>query len=168
MTTLRLIVFTLLIPATIAVYIPHWLLQPGAARFDIGGWHIAGMLFMLAGGVFYLVSALAFLLEGGGTPAIWFTRPLKAIIGEEPATLVRGALYRHTRNPMYAGVLLVVVGEAIWFEAAVLLAYSAVVWLFFHLAVVLVEEPHLRKKNGAAYEEYCRAVPRWFIRLRRD
>jgi protein-S-isoprenylcysteine O-methyltransferase Ste14 len=30
--------------------------------------------------------------------------------------------------------------------------------------VVLVEEPHLRRKQGPAYEDYCRRVPRWIGR----
>ncbi len=38
-------------------------------------------------------------------------------------------------NPMYLGVVLAI--------------------------VVFVEEPHLRDKQGAAYDEYCRQVPRW-------
>jgi protein-S-isoprenylcysteine O-methyltransferase Ste14 len=38
------------------------------------------------------------------------------------------------------------------------------VFLFFHLVVRLVEEPHLRAMHGPAYEIYCRAVPRWLGR----
>ena len=38
-------------------------------------------------------------------------------------------------------------------------------WLFFHLTVVLLEEPHLRELHGASYDEYCRRVPRWLVSL---
>ena len=34
------------------------------------------------------------------------------------------------------------------------------------LFVRFYEEPTLREKFGAAYEEYCRNVPRWIPRLR--
>jgi protein-S-isoprenylcysteine O-methyltransferase Ste14 len=34
------------------------------------------------------------------------------------------------------------------------------------LFVLLYEEPHLRKKFGADYEEYCRNVRRWVPRMR--
>jgi protein-S-isoprenylcysteine O-methyltransferase Ste14 len=40
-----------------------------------------------------------------------------------------------------------------------------VVFLIFHLFVSLYEEPTLRKKFGAAYENYCRSVPRWIPKL---
>jgi hypothetical protein len=43
----------------------------------------------------------------------------------------------------------------------------AAVALGVHLFVVLYEEPTLRKKFGAEYEEYCRNVRRWWPRLRR-
>jgi protein-S-isoprenylcysteine O-methyltransferase Ste14 len=161
MTALRLIIFTLLIPGTIAVYIPRWLMQTYPARFEIGGWQYTGVCLMLVGFGFYLLSAFAFLMEGGGTPAIWFSRSFRFLIGEEPTHLVRGTLYQFTRNPMYIGVGTFILGEAVWFEARVLLAYAFIVWVCFHLVVIFIEEPHLRNKNGAAYDEFCRAVPRW-------
>jgi protein-S-isoprenylcysteine O-methyltransferase Ste14 len=48
----------------------------------------------------------------------------------------------------------------------VLIAAVAVVALGVHLFVVLYEEPMLKKKFGADYEEYCRNVHRWWPRLR--
>lgn len=161
MTTLRLIIFTIFIPGTIAVYIPRWLVQLYPTRFELGEWRSAGLLFMLVGFGFYLVSATSFLIEGGGTPAIWFTKPLKFLIGEEPVKVVRGKLYQSTRNPMYIGVVTFVLGEALWNDARILLTYSIVLWLCFHLVVVFIEEPHLRRKSGEQYEEYLRTVPRW-------
>lgn len=160
MTDLRLIIFTLLIPGTVAIYVPYGLRQLFPERYAIGDWRYGGMLLMLGGVVMYIISSISFLMEGG-TPAIWFTRTFKFIVGEEPAKLVRGKLFRFSRNPMYLGVLLFVIGEALWFGSAALLVYAAAVWLFFHLTIVFVEEPHLRKKIGATYDEYCRAVPRW-------
>ncbi|MCW5896873.1 MAG: phosphatidylethanolamine N-methyltransferase family protein [Bacteroidetes bacterium] len=162
MTLLRLIIFTLLVPGTVAVFAPYWILQMFPGKFDIGDWRFGGMFLMIDGLVMYIFSALAFLREGGGTPAMWFTRVFSFFIGEEPAKLVRGKLYQFSRNPMYVSVLLFIIGEALWFGSGVLLIYAAIVLLFFHLTIVFIEEPHLRKKNGAAYEEYTRTVPRWF------
>ena len=42
--------------------------------------------------------------------------------------------------------------------------YGLALWLFFHLMVVLVEEPHLRNTREVVYEDYCRITPRWFWR----
>jgi len=41
-----------------------------------------------------------------------------------------------------------------------------VVALGVHLFVVFYEEPTLRKKFGADYEQYCRNVDRWWPRVR--
>ncbi len=46
---------------------------------------------------------------------------------------------------------------------------AVVVWMVLTTSVLFVylyEEPHLRKTFGAAYEEYCRSVPRWIPRLK--
>lgn len=160
MTTLRLIIFTLLVPGSVAVYVPYWLLQLFPERYAIGDWRYGGMLLMFEGVVLYVISSISFLMEDG-TPAIWFTKTFKFIVGEEPAKLVRGKLYQFSRNPMYVGIFLFILGEAFWFGSTALLVYATVVWLFFHLTIVFVGEPHLRKKIGATYDEYCRAVPRW-------
>lgn len=120
-----------------------------------------GVPLMFIGFALYSTSAVAFLLEGKGTPAIWFTRRLKSLIGEEPETLVRSTLYKFTRNPMYLGVVTFVLGEAVWFDTSVLIIYAVFVWFCFHLIVVFIEEPHLRRKNRILYDEYCRTVPRW-------
>ncbi len=161
MLVLRAILFTILIPGTIAVYVPRWFARLYPEQLDIGAIRYVGMLMMLGGFLFYLLSAIAFLIKGGGTPAIWFTKPLKFLIGEEPGKLVSNSLYRFTRNPMYLGVVSFVLGEALWFQLQSVLIYGAALWLMFHFVVVFIEEPHLKRKQGLQYEEYCSAVPRW-------
>jgi protein-S-isoprenylcysteine O-methyltransferase Ste14 len=111
-----------------------------------------------AGASLYLV-CLASFLAANGTPAIFFTRPLRAVIGEEPTSLVRAGVYRFSRNPMYVGVLAAIFGQAIVFASRTMLIYGILTGIAFHLVVVLAEEPHLRSKQGAAYAEYCRKVP---------
>jgi protein-S-isoprenylcysteine O-methyltransferase Ste14 len=46
------------------------------------------------------------------------------------------------------------------------IAAVAAVALGVHLFVVFHEEPTLRKKFGAGYDEYCRNVRRWWPRVR--
>lgn len=62
---------------------------------------------------------------------------------------------------MYAGVILVLVGEILLFESAILIIYSFIVLLLFHLFVILYEEPKLKDKFGDSYEQYIGSVPRW-------
>jgi len=156
----RALLFTILVPGTVAIYIPSLLLA-GTAPAD-GAWRFFGLLPIAAGALGYLACALEFLLRGRGTPAVFFTRPLRFLIGEEPKTVVQTALYQRSRNPMYLSVITVVLGESLLFESRALLFYALFLWLMFHLVVVFVEEPHLRDRPD--YDEYCARVPRWFIR----
>jgi protein-S-isoprenylcysteine O-methyltransferase Ste14 len=156
---IRGLVFTALVPGVIGVFVP---IAMERGRHLQGGPWMAGWLLVAAGAAIYSVCLLRF-LAWGGTPAIFFTRGLRSLIGEEPRTLVQDWLYRISRNPMYVAVVLGVFGQAMVFAAANVAAYGVVLWLFFHLTVVLLEEPHLRAQYGPSYDAYCRRVPRWLL-----
>jgi protein-S-isoprenylcysteine O-methyltransferase Ste14 len=85
-----------------------------------------------------------------------------------PKRLVVVGFYRHVRNPMYLGFAIGWIGLWAVFGHAdpVAIAVVAAVALGVHLFVLLYEEPTLRKKFGAEYEEYCRNVSRWWPRVR--
>ena len=95
---------------------------------------------------------------GRGTPA-----PIAP-----PKRLVVVGFYRYVRNPMYVGFATGWIGLWIVFGHANLRVIAGVVAvaLAVHLFVVFYEEPTLRRKFGAEYEEYCRNVRRWWPRLR--
>ena len=69
---------------------------------------------------------------------------------------------------MYLGVLTAIFGQAIAFGSWRVTEFGLIMAVVFHLVVIGIEEPHLRAKQGAAYDEYCRRVPRWFGRRRGD
>ena len=150
--------FTVLVPGAVGFYVPFSLLKHASLRG--GGW-ATGWLPIAVGTLLYGFSLIRFLLAGG-TPAIFFTRHLRALIGEEPGALEAGGPYRFSRNPMYLGVWLVVMGQAILFASKGIAIYSLVLFLLFHVVVVFIEEPHLRAEHGARYAQYCGKVPRWF------
>lgn len=79
--------------------------------------------------------------------------------------LVVSGLYRYVRNPMYVGVLTALTGEALLFSSRSLLVEWAVVWLFFHLFVLLYEEPRLASTYPAEYALYRAHVRRWLPRF---
>ena len=106
---------------------------------------------MLLGASIYLWCAWDFTFAGRGTPA-----PI-----DPPKALVVRGLYRYMRNPMYVGVLSILVGEALFFESRTLFEYAAIVFIFFYLFVVLYEEPVLKQKFGEPYQRYRQTVPRW-------
>lgn len=154
---IRGLFFTLLVPCVVGGYLPYVFRGTSPAR---GGLWQFGWVFVVAGAAIYGVCLVSF-LASGGTPAVFFTRSLRFVLGEEPPKLVRQGLYRFSRNPMYVGVLLAVLGQALVFRSAAVAYYGVIVWLILHLVVVFLEEPHLRKERGPSYNEYCRRVPRW-------
>jgi protein-S-isoprenylcysteine O-methyltransferase Ste14 len=151
---LKTLAFTVLVPGTIAGYVPYRLLgsQPNPT-FDIVG--VVGTIAIILGAMGYLTCAWNFAYHGLGTPA-----PL-----DPPKTLIARGLNRYVRNPMYLSVLLVIVGEAALFHAWKITLYAAVVWTCAHLFVVFYEEPNLQKKFGTIYEDYRSEVSRWIPRL---
>jgi protein-S-isoprenylcysteine O-methyltransferase Ste14 len=80
--------------------------------------------------------------------------------------LVVSGLYRYVRNPMYIGVLSLVLGQALLFGSSATLLYAMAVAAGFHLFVVLYEEPTMARTYGDEYETYCLQVRRWLPRLR--
>jgi protein-S-isoprenylcysteine O-methyltransferase Ste14 len=150
---LKTIIFTVIVPGTVSILIPYWLLSSRSAPppANFGSLRFLGVLPILLGASIYLWCAWDFTFAGRGTPA-----PI-----DPPKTLVVRGLYRYVRNPMYVGVLAIILGEALLFASPRLFGYAAIVFVCFYLFVVLYEEPTLRRKFGESYEKYCRTVPRW-------
>jgi len=153
--------FTILVPGTVAGYVPYWLTRTRYPDLTTGLFQWAGLLIMVAGIFIYLWTITSFLLRGKGTPAIWFTRAIGFIIGEEPVKMVSSGLYKYSRNPMYLGVMTTVAGEGLFFQYSILLWYSLALFVIFNIVVIFIEEPHLAKKFGSNYLEYKRRTGRW-------
>lgn len=66
---------------------------------------------------------------------------------------------------MYVAVVSVIPGQGLLMGNVRILEYVGLVWLGFHLFVLLYEEPTLRASFGRDYEKFCAAVPRWLPRL---
>ena len=146
------LLFTVLAPGTVAVYLPVML--AGRRLPGPGPALVVGLVLVAAGAALYLWSVWDFATFGRGTPA-----PI-----DPPAKLVIRGPYRFTRNPMYVGMLTVVLGWTILFGAAPLLLYALALGTAFHLFIILYEEPHLRAEFPGEYEAYCSRVPRWLPR----
>jgi protein-S-isoprenylcysteine O-methyltransferase Ste14 len=79
--------------------------------------------------------------------------------------LVVGGFYQHTRNPMYFGNLLLLVGFAIGANSVLLLAIGVPLAVLVHVGIIAAEEDFLRGKFGADYDDFVRRVPRLIPRL---
>jgi protein-S-isoprenylcysteine O-methyltransferase Ste14 len=156
MIALKTLIFTILVPGTVAFALPRLLLgQPSSLGLLFPSLWLLGFLPLLLGVGLYLWCAAAFTFIGKGTPAP----------SDAPIFLVKAGPYQWIRNPMYLGVLAIVIGQAILFRSFLLLGYALLVWGVAHLFVVFVEEPSLRRQFGESYETYLHNVPRWFPRF---
>ena len=150
--------FTLLLPGVVTVLVPYLILGssvietwPGLSTVRI----LAGCVGVI-GGAILLHCIWAFAFYGKGTLA-----PVSP-----PEVLIIRGLYRYTRNPMYLAVLSVLAAESLFFGSSALVIYAALIFLGFHLFVLLYEEPHLRNHFGQEYLNYCLVVPRWGFTFR--
>jgi protein-S-isoprenylcysteine O-methyltransferase Ste14 len=153
---LNTLLFTIVVPGTVTGVIPHSLLGGYSAPAD-GPLAWLGILTLLLGAAIYFRCAWEFAVRGLGTPAP--IAPTKV--------LVVGGLHRYVRNPMYIGVLLVILGQAAVFHSLHLAEYGALCILLAHLFVIFYEEPTLHRQFGESYDEYRRTVPRWIPRGRK-
>jgi protein-S-isoprenylcysteine O-methyltransferase Ste14 len=155
---LRSLFFVLLLPGTAVAYVPFRILRAthrlGMPELSVAS--VAAGLVTLAGAAVLFRCVWDFFAAGRGTLA-----PV-----DPPRHLVVRGLYRVTRNPMYNGVLAVLLGEAWLFRSVPLAAYALLVFATFHLFVVLYEEPALASRFGESYRAYRAAVPRWGFTLR--
>jgi protein-S-isoprenylcysteine O-methyltransferase Ste14 len=155
MNLLKTLIFMFIAPATVTIYLPHMLLAGRTGTPQLGAVRYAGLLPIIVGALIECWCAWDFAMKGRGTPAPF----------DPPKELVVRGLYRHVRNPMYVGVMNILLGEALLFASRTLLWYAAIVFVGFNLFVLLYEEPTLRRKFGAAYERYCAMTPRWLPRV---
>src|SRR5262249_29874555 len=114
-------------------------------------WRLVGVSLIALGAGINLFCGWEFAFRGKGTPAVW----------DPPQKLVSTGLYQYTRNPMYLGIDLLLLGEAVLFESWILLGYAILVGAGFHLFVIYYEEPTLARKFEVKYEVYRVRVPRW-------
>lgn len=112
---------------------------------------IIGGLILIGAGIGLVVSARILFLRTGQSPTPW--KPTPELILKGP--------YRLTRNPMYLGVTLFVIGLGVavndlWISVFAVVALSAV-----HIIAVRPEERYLSEKFGASYRAYLTQVRRY-------
>jgi protein-S-isoprenylcysteine O-methyltransferase Ste14 len=149
---LKNLLFTVLAPGTVAGLIPFLLTRNESFQWGLGA--ALSLPLFAGGGAIYAWCVWDFASFGRGTPA-----PIDA-----PKSLVVRGLYRYSRNPMYLGVLTVILAWVFLSGTPRLLIYAALVWTGFHSFVVFYEEPHLKETFGKSYESYRERVGRWLPR----
>ena len=159
MVAIKTLLWSIFVPTTVTIIVPYFTLW---TRLNLLHLHLAkfrffGILPILFGLAIYAWSAWNFTFVGRGTPAPF----------DPPKQLVVTGPYHYLRNPIYTFVVLVLLGEAIFFESTALLVYAALVFSFLHLWLVFYEEAGLKRRFGKSYETYCKSVPRWIPKTTR-
>ena len=152
---LRNTLWTLLLPGVIAGYIPWRFFGFRVGEIALGsGAYLLGIVVFAAGVLVLLWCILEFARRGRGT-----------LSPVDPAReLVVTGLYRQVRNPMYVGVVTILVGEAVMARSLYLALYATAFFACANLFILVYEEPYLQRTFGSSYTHYKLHVRRWIPR----
>jgi protein-S-isoprenylcysteine O-methyltransferase Ste14 len=151
-----------ILPGTMTILIPWWVIRGNAIAFRMPAglldWLcvIGGALFFVAGFVLFVATVYLFATRGRGTLAPW----------DPPSRLVIDGPYRYVRNPMIAGVIFIIIAEALIFRSLSLAEWAAAFLLLNAIHFPLIEEPGLERRFGEEYRQYKRHVGRFIPRIR--
>jgi protein-S-isoprenylcysteine O-methyltransferase Ste14 len=120
---------------------PRWLTRP---------WTLAGVVVAAAGVVLHLAATNAFRRRRTTAAAL-----------AAPALLVADGPYRYSRNPMYLGGVLMLLGLGTLLGTTTPLLVVPLWMVFMQARFIRREEALLRQVFGEAYEVYSSSVHRW-------
>lgn len=155
MTAYRSLLYLIIEAGLFALYVPLALLRSGP-QIETGVFSWLAIPLWFIGSLVVLSCFWNFTFKGRGTP----------VPTDPPKELVITGPYYYVRNPIYVGVILIFLGHFLWFGYWALLIYTVFAFIGVHFFVVLYEEPTLKRKFGAPYENYLKKVPRWIPRIR--
>jgi protein-S-isoprenylcysteine O-methyltransferase Ste14 len=127
----------------------HWLVPLPVKPASVAvGW-VGGTVFVLA----FALAVWAILTMTKAGSNVPTNRPTTVIVRSGP--------YRFTRNPIYLGMLIGLVGLAMAFDSLWLLVMLVPFFLVIRYDVISREEAYLDRKFGDAYRDYRMRVRRW-------
>jgi protein-S-isoprenylcysteine O-methyltransferase Ste14 len=147
--------FFVVAPGTVVGLIP-WLITRWEIADSTPMWHIIIGVLLIVAGLIPPVHAFVQFVKAGGTPM-----PIAPT-----QHLVVSGYNRYLRNPMYFGLLVVIIGQAMLFRSLGLVVYAAAASLVTASFVRWYEEPTLTREYGDEYLTYRRNVPAWWPRQR--
>jgi protein-S-isoprenylcysteine O-methyltransferase Ste14 len=110
------------------------------------------LILIMAGGVFAIPGIFAF-LRGQTT--------LNPIKPEATSTIIKYGVYRFSRNPMYVGLLFVLIAWAVWLYNLPAFLFLPAFVLYMNRFQILPEERALQSKFGSEFNAYMMSVRRW-------
>lgn len=139
-----------------------------ALLVGVAMWFVARLGLSIDLPLTWRIAVFAAIALAGGVSAISGDREFKRarttinpLRPQNTTALVTSGIYRHTRNPMYVGLTLVLLGWAAFLAAALPLAGPVAFVLYISRFQIAPEERVLLGKFGAEYQEYMSRVRRW-------
>jgi len=143
------------------IYPPVWLLIGLIAIFTLNeSWPVlrfTSLAGQLAGGLMILVGLVLLVMANG----LFVRAGTNVIPFREVSSLVTSGVYRYTRNPMYLGMALVLLGCAVTVGAASALVVPVLFMVIIELRFIRPEEHMLQGLFPQEYPAYCTRVRRW-------
>jgi len=132
------------------MWLGTWLVP--ALTYRVPGHSVVALAAALSGAMIDVVSVVAF--RRAGTTV----NPMKP---DTSSSLVVSGIYTRTRNPMYLGLLLILLGWAIYLSNAMaFLLLPGFIW-YINRFQIEPEEKALASRFGAQFDSYASRVPRW-------
>lgn len=143
------------------IYPPMWLVIGIVAIFALNeflpGPRYTGLASQAAGGAI-LVAGLVLLIFAGGL----FKRAGTDLIPfRNVTTLVTSGVFAYSRNPMYLGMVLVLLGTAVTVGAVTTLVVPPLFAAIIQWRFILPEEAMLERQFPEDFPAYCQRVRRW-------
>ena len=139
---------TLVLSCLVSMIVLHWLL-PITPMLPTP-FNLLGLMSLVLGLVLNLAADRAFKIARTNVNTF-----------DEPDTLVTYGLFRYSRNPMYLGFVLILVGAWMLLGSASPLMGVAVFFLVSNCYYIPFEEHMLAKKFGKEFEAYTSRTRRW-------
>lgn len=146
------------IPPLVVLAVVAALMWLGSRSAPAAGFHMPARV----------ATAIGFAVVGvgiavAGIVSFWHAKttvnPLKP---EGASSLVTSGVYRLTRNPMYLGAMIALVGWTVFLANAVGVVFVPVFVLYMNLFQIGPEEKVLASLFGEEFAVYCAKVRRWF------
>jgi len=109
-------------------------------------------------GVLFVIGALLIVRWA----VVTFRRARTNLLTSQAATtIVSNGPFAYSRNPIYVGALIGMVGAAVALDSLWFLVALVVIWVVLRYGVIAREETYLERKFGQPYLEYKSKVRRW-------
>ena len=122
------------------------------ANFSLNGINIFALIFLIIAAIIIILSMYKF-------------KKIKTTISplrpNKTSSLVKSGIYEYTRNPMYLGLLLMLVSIALFLKNFISFLIIPLFILFITKNQILPEEEALEKIFGEEYKNYKKKVRRW-------